>query len=241
MDGKSVGCGHVPRVPLEASLPALPALRRCGHGGTADGAAAAVVAVPGHRRHGRGAAHRHAQSRDDRRTRRAGLARLRDGRPAARLRAVSRHGRAPVRHLQIRARLAARALSLVRHHAAVRRLRHHALRPAGAVGRHHGTPDRRAGRRWSGLSAGRRGPAYDADRRPRACDRPRAQGSAPQSGGAALRHANGRHGRECAGVRGAAGQFQRDPAHPGHPGRGPADPGGERRRALEAGARVGRR
>ena len=49
-----------------------------------------------------------------------------------RLRALPRADRLQVRHAPLGAGLAARALYLVRHHDAVRRLRHPALRPAGA-------------------------------------------------------------------------------------------------------------
>ena len=51
--------------------------------GAAACAPAAAVAVPGVRRHGDGAAGRHAEPRDDRRARRAGLAGGADGRAAA--------------------------------------------------------------------------------------------------------------------------------------------------------------
>ena len=64
--------------------------------------AAAPVAVPGLGRHGRRAAERHAQPRDDRRTRRAGLARRADGLAAAAVRAVPRADRLPLRHLTAR-------------------------------------------------------------------------------------------------------------------------------------------
>ncbi len=83
-----------------------------------------------------GAAERHAQPGDDRRARRSGLARRADGVAAARVRAVPRAGRLPLRHAPLGARLAARAVHLDRHAAAVRRARDHALRAARAVGRH---------------------------------------------------------------------------------------------------------
>ena len=50
---------------------------------------------------------------------------------------LARADRLPLRHPPLGAGLAAGALHLVRHAAAVRRLRHHALRAAGPVGRHH--------------------------------------------------------------------------------------------------------
>ena len=50
--------------------PAILPFADAGDGGIADVAPAAAVAVPGHGWHGGGAADRHAQSRDDRRTRR---------------------------------------------------------------------------------------------------------------------------------------------------------------------------
>ena len=53
----------------------LPALRRCRDHGSALGPPAAAVAVPGLGRHGHGAADRHAEPRDDRRTGRSRLAR----------------------------------------------------------------------------------------------------------------------------------------------------------------------
>ena len=53
---------------------------------------------------------------------------------------------------------------------------------------------------------------------------------------AAVRDAAGRHGGERASYSAiAAGQFQRDASDPGHPGRGLADHGVERRGAVEAG------
>ena len=145
-----------------------------------DGSAPAAVAVSGHGRNGRGAAHRYAEPRDDRRTRRSGVARVRDGGAAACLRPVPCNGRAPLGHVQIRARMAARALSLVWHVAAVRRLCHHALRAARAVERHDRAAARRADRCWARLPARRRRPAYDADRRPRPRDRSRASARAPK-------------------------------------------------------------
>ena len=66
-----------------------------------------------------------------------GLDRRRDAVAAADLRALAGAGRLPLGHPPLGARLAARALHLVRHAAAVRRARHHALRPADPVGRHH--------------------------------------------------------------------------------------------------------
>ena len=84
---------------------------------------------------------------------------------AAGVRAVPRAGRLPLRHPPLGARLAARALHLDGHAAAVRRPRDHAVRADRAVGRHQrpgrGRPDRRGAR----LPAGRRRPAHHADRR----------------------------------------------------------------------------
>ena len=79
-----------------------------------------------------------------------GLAGRADGGAAAGVRAVPRAGRLPLRHPPLGARLAARALHLDGHAAAVRRLRDHAVRAAGAV-RRHARPGRRSARsapRW---------------------------------------------------------------------------------------------
>ena len=59
---------------------------------------------------------------------------------AAPLRAAPRADRLPLGPSSLGARLAARALYLVRHDAAVRRPRHHALRAARALGRHAPRP-----------------------------------------------------------------------------------------------------
>ena len=96
-----------------------------------------------------------------------------DGRAAAALRAVPRADRLPLRHPPLGARLEARALHLVRHAAAVRRPRDHALRADRAVAA------TATGPAWAGevargarLPDGRRRHAHDADRRPGARHRP---------------------------------------------------------------------
>ena len=73
-----------------------------------------------------------------------GLAGRADGLAAAAVRAVPRADRLPLRHPPLGAGLAARALHLDGHDAAVRRPGHHAVRAAGAVRR------RPAARRWIG-------------------------------------------------------------------------------------------
>ncbi len=80
-----------------------------------------------------GAAHRHAQPGHDRRARRAGVARGADGLAAAGVRAVARADRLPLRYTPFAPRLAAGALHLDRHAAAVRRPRDHAVRAARAL------------------------------------------------------------------------------------------------------------
>ena len=88
---------------------------------------------------------------------------------------LARADRPQVRHPPLGARLAARALYLVRHAAAVRRPRDHAVRAAGDDRRRPvGPAARRACRRrspscWSAPAC------HDADRRPRAGHRPRAR------------------------------------------------------------------
>ena len=95
---------------------------------------------------------------------------------------------------------------LDRHAAAVRRPRDHAVRAAGAVGRHARPARRRPGRRrrspscWSAPGCTRRRPS--ASRSPPISRRPKSQ---PQGRGAAVRDAAGRHDRQRAGVRRAAG------------------------------------
>ena len=79
------------------------------------GRSAAAVAVPGDGRHGGGAADRHAQPRDDRRTRRPLLDRRADAGAAAAVRAAAHADRLPLRPSSLGAGLAARALHLVRH------------------------------------------------------------------------------------------------------------------------------
>ena len=112
---------------------------------TADAASAAALAVPGDGRHGGGAAHRHAEPRDDRRTWRALLACRADAVAAAALCAIARAHRLSLRHASLGARLAARALHLVRHAAAVRRPRDHAVLAADPLRRHDGTDHHRTG------------------------------------------------------------------------------------------------
>ena len=103
----------------------------------------------------------------------------------------------------------------------------------------HGPAIYRRDRRGAGLPAGRRRPAHDADRRPRAGHRPRPGRRAAARRGPALRDAAGRHGGQRARLRRAAGRFQQDPADPGDPGRGRCSPWcstssrcGSRRRAI---------
>ncbi len=109
--------------------------------------------------------------------RRAGLARRADGGAAAGLRAVARADRLQLRHAPLGARLAARALHLVRHAAAVRRPRDHAVRAAPAVRRHArpGLDRHRRARRspscWSAPACTRRRPP--ASRWPPTSRRPR--------------------------------------------------------------------
>ena len=164
------------------------------------------------------------------------LAGLADGVDAAGVRAVPRADRLQVRQSPLGAGLAARALYLDGHAAAVRRLRHPAVRAAGAV-RHRRISGRlRTVRRGAGVPAGRRRHAYDPDRRSRAGDRSRAGRCAAARGRVPLCDAAVRHGRQRADLQRAVAQFQRDPPDPGDPGRrGHAD-AAQHRGALEAGS-----
>ena len=102
----------------------------------------------------------------DRRDARVGGPRLLHGRAAAPVRAVARAGRVQVGHTPVRARLAARALHLVRDAAAVRRPCHHAVRAADPVGR-HARPDLDR-HRGSGVCVPARRRRHAHRRRPRA-------------------------------------------------------------------------
>ena len=107
---------------------ALPAVRGCRHRGRAAVAPSAAVAVPGHRRHGAGAAGRHAEPGDDRRAGRSrSLVAL-----MIPCRSCSRPFRALIGYRSDIHRSALgwlpRALHLEGHDAAVRGLRDHALR-----------------------------------------------------------------------------------------------------------------
>ncbi len=110
---------------------AVPALRRCGDDRTAAVAAAAAVAVPGVGRPGDGAAQRHAQPGDDRRTEDFGDRRCDSGRAAAAVRAAARADRPQIRSSPLVPWLEAGALSVVRHAVAVLGARDHAVRAAG--------------------------------------------------------------------------------------------------------------
>ena len=157
---------------LDAARAPLAAVRRRGDRGAAAVAAAAAVAVSGHGRHGRRAADRHAQSRDDRRARRPALLVVAD---------VS----LPLVFAPFRALIGFRSDN----HRSVlgwRRVPYiwmgtllqfggFAIMPFALLVLSGDT----TGPIWVGqfgaalaFLAGRRGPAYDADRRPRAGDRP---------------------------------------------------------------------
>ena len=221
---------------LDASWDAFPSLcGRC-HQRASARTVAAAVAVPGLDRHLHRAAERYAQPRDDRRTRRLDLAGFADGVDPAGVRAVPRADRIQVRQSPFGAGLAARSLYLDGHAAAVRRLRHPAVRAAGAVGHRRISGRLRTIRRGAGVPAGRRGHAYDPDRRPGAGNRYCARRCAAARGRVPLCDAADRHGRQCADLQRAAAEFRRDPADPGHPGRRRHADAAEHRGALEAGS-----
>ena len=159
-----------------------------------------------------------------------------DGGGAAVVRAVSRADRLQVGHASLGARLAARALHLVRHAAAVRRTGDHAVRAAAALGDLEQSGVDRHDRRGARLPARRHRHAHDADRGPRAGGGPRNARDAAARGRPAVRHAADRHARERAGVRPAAARLHADTARAGRAGRGVADDGPERDRAVEAGS-----
>ena len=140
----------------DADRAAVAAVRRRGDGGAAARPAAAAVAVPGDGRHGGGVADRHAQPRDDRRTQRALVDRRADAVAAAAVRAAAHADRLPLRPPSLGARLAARAVHLVRHDGAVRRLRDHAVRAADPLRRHDRSAVGRRRRGGAGVPAGRR-------------------------------------------------------------------------------------
>ncbi len=125
-------CPAPPHREDEADRSALPAFRGCGFGRIAVGPAAAARLVSGLGGDGLGAAARHAQPGDDRRTRRLRLAGGAHGGPALPFRAVPRAGGLPVGYASLGFRLAAGALRLGRHDAPVRGARHHALLAAAA-------------------------------------------------------------------------------------------------------------
>ncbi len=172
LPGHGGSLAHEPRVRrhrsgIHAARAAGASFRRRGDAGTAAVAASAPVALSGDRRHGGGAADRHAESRDDRRARRAVMDRRLHAGVAAAVRAVAGFDRLPFRQSSLRAWLAARALHLVRHDGAVRRLRDHAFRAAHPFRRHDGPPLGRAGRGGSGVPSRRRRPAHGSDSRTR--------------------------------------------------------------------------
>ena len=140
-------------------------------------------------------------------------------------------------HASLGARLAARALHLVRHDAAVRRLRDHAVRAADPLRRYDGTDHDRAGGGGARVSSRRRGSAHGADRRPRARDRSRARAQTrPRVVALLCAMLLARHGGKRARLRRAAREFQRHAPHSGRAGRRRRDDGAELRRAVEAGA-----
>ena len=147
---------------------ALPAVRRCGHARPATVASAASVIVPGFGRHGARAACRHAEPRDDRRAGCVGLARRGDDFAAAAVRAVPRIDRLPSDNH--RSELGWKRVPFMFRGSMVQ-FGGLAIMPFALLvlsGRRCepcAGMDRRSGGRWLGIPAGRRGPAYDADRR----------------------------------------------------------------------------
>ena len=164
------------------------------------------------------------------------LDRRRDARAAAAVRAAARADRVSLGSPSLGARLAPRALHLVRHDGAVRRLCDHAVRAAHSFRRHHGSALGRPGRGRAGVSACRRRFAHGSDRGPRLGDRPCARTRAPPRRRAALRDAACRHGGQRDRLRRLARPFQRGAPHSGRPGRRGGDDGAQLRCALEAGA-----
>ncbi len=220
-----------------ADRAAVPAVRRCGDGGVAARPVAAAVAVPGDGRHGRGADDRHAQPGDDRRTRRALLDRRADAVAAAVVGAVAHADRLPLRPSPLGARLAARAVHLVRHDGAVRRLRDHAVRAADPFRRHapgrcgSATSPRRWRSCWSAAACIRFRPS--ASRWPptsrRSARGPRSWRCCARCCWSAWRRSALVFGR-------AAAPLQRGQAHPGRAGRGGRHRRPQLDRAVEAGA-----
>ena len=112
--------------------PALHALRGRRDAGFAADAPTSPFAFPDFGRHDAGPARRHPQSRHDRRVGRSRHRCRGHDRAAAVVRTVPGPDRIQVGHAPLRTGVAARAVHLEGHVAAVRRFCHHALRLAGS-------------------------------------------------------------------------------------------------------------
>ena len=198
--------------------------------------AAPALALSGERGHGAGAAQRHAEPGDDRGACGAGVARVAHGVAAVAVRAVARTDRVSFRYPPLVDRMAARALHLGGHPAAMGRACDHAVRADRPLGRYPRAGGLRIPLGRSRVPAGGRGPAHHPDRRPRARDRPRPARRAAPGGRAAVRHAAGRHGGELGRDRGAARGLLPGAADPGGAGRGGGDLPREPRGVVEAGS-----